>query len=116
MRRTGAHREERQAALLDEFETFTGPNFFEFSPSSRAIWMWACERWKRFRSSSHGWYLSGIFFFAWVTYSRKAPYVYGSGPLRNHYRLLTAHWQSHTRLSMTHTNFKYFLDSSLSFH
>ncbi len=39
------------------------PNFLGFSPSSRAIWMWASERRKRRRASIHGRYFSGIFFF-----------------------------------------------------
>ena len=37
------------------------PNFFGFSPSSLAIWLWTSERRKRFLASIHGSYFAGIF-------------------------------------------------------
>jgi len=44
---------------------------FGFSPSSRAIRMWASESWKRLRASIRGRYFSGVCFSPWVTYSVK---------------------------------------------
>jgi hypothetical protein len=34
------------------------------SQCTRAIWMWASDRWKRRRASSQGWYFLGLFCFA----------------------------------------------------
>jgi hypothetical protein len=37
----------------------------------------------------------------------------GPGLCENHYRPLAEGWQTHARLSITHTKIKYFLDSSV---